>query len=125
MPIGASLFPIGVPVEPGDLLVLDPESPGQLRPAASIADRTIVGVAAADPVEIDGSLQVAVVGTGYAVVKVDAGYGEVRAGDLLISSPTPAHAMLAVDPIPGVILGKALEPLEQGMGTIRVLVNIR
>lgn len=62
---------------------------------------------------------------GRVPVKVDAGYGSVRPGDLLTPSPTPGHAMRADDPRPGTVIGKALEGLEGGTGTIRVLVMLR
>jgi len=58
-------------------------------------------------------------------VRVDAGFGPILAGDLLVSSPTPGAAMLATDPDPGTILGKALEAFDTGVGTIRVLVMLR
>ena len=57
--------------------------------------------------------------------KVDAGWGSIRPGDLLQSSPTPGHAMRTDDPTVGGVLGKALEPLDAGTGTIRVLVTLR
>ncbi|MCP3982718.1 MAG: hypothetical protein GY716_25790 [bacterium] len=57
--------------------------------------------------------------------KVDAGYGAIRVGDLLTSSATPGHAMRADDPRPGTIIGKALEPLDTGTGTVKVLVMLR
>ena len=63
--------------------------------------------------------------TGTVDVKVDAGYGAIRIGDLLMSSPTPGHAMLAYDPTAGTILGKALGNLEAGSGQIRMLVMLR
>ena len=63
--------------------------------------------------------------TGTVDVKVDAGYGAIAVGDLLTTSPTAGHAMRADDPIPGTILGKALEPLDSGTGTVRVLVMLR
>jgi hypothetical protein len=57
--------------------------------------------------------------------KVDAGYGAIWPGDLLVTSPTPGHAMRTDAPLPGTMLGKALEPLVDGTGTIRVLVMLR
>ena len=56
---------------------------------------------------------------------VDAAYGAVWPGDLLVTSPTPGHAMRADTPLPGTTLGKALESLEEGVGTIKVLVMLR
>ncbi len=63
--------------------------------------------------------------TGTVDVKVDAGYGSIRPGDLLVSSPTPGHAMVATDPTPGTVLGKALGAQETGTGTVRMLIMLR
>jgi len=61
--------------------------------------------------------------TGTIPCRVDAGYGEIRPGDLLTASPTPGHAMRAPeDAAPGSVIGKALAPLAAGSGTIRVMV---
>ena len=58
-------------------------------------------------------------------VRVDAGYGAIRPGDLLVSSSTPGHAMRATHPTPGTIIGKAMSSLESGTGTIPVLVTLQ
>jgi len=63
--------------------------------------------------------------TGTVDVKVDAGFGSIRAGDLLTASPTPGHAMRADEAVPGTILGKALAPLDAGTGRVRMLVMLR
>ena len=62
---------------------------------------------------------------GRVPVKVDAGYGAIRPGDLLVSSPTPGHAMRAVDPRAGTVIGKAPQSLESGTGCILMLVLLR
>lgn len=58
-------------------------------------------------------------------VKVDASYGAIRPGDLLVSSPTPGHAMRADDPGAGTVVGKALDGLDAGTGTIAVMVTLQ
>lgn len=63
--------------------------------------------------------------SGTVPCKVDAGYGAIRPGDLLTTSPTPGHAQRADEALPGTIVGKALESLESGTGTIRVLIMMR
>lgn len=118
-------FPVSEPVERGDLLVLDLDHPGKLRRADTAADPHLLGIAAADAVEIEGQLQVVMVDSLYAVVKVDAGYGAILAGDLLTCSPTAGHAMIALDPLPGSVIGKAAEPLPSGRGLIKVFVMPR
>ncbi|MEL6342468.1 MAG: hypothetical protein AAFV53_05005 [Myxococcota bacterium] len=57
--------------------------------------------------------------------KVDAQYGSVRPGDLLVSSPTPGHAMRAPaeGAVLGAVIGKALEPLAKGCGLIAIFVT--
>jgi predicted N-acetyltransferase YhbS len=64
-------------------------------------------------------------GQGIARLRVDASFGAVRIGDLLTSSPTPGHAMLARAPLPGTVIAKALEPLERDAGVIRVMIMPR
>lgn len=48
-------------------------------------------------------------------------------GDLLVTSSTPGHAMRGSrrKRMLGAVLGKALEPLEKGTGTIGVLVVLQ
>lgn len=59
------------------------------------------------------------------VCKVDAAYGGIEVGNLLVASPTAGHAMRSDNPLPGTVIGKALEPLAAGTGLIRVLVMLR
>ncbi|MCP3995156.1 MAG: hypothetical protein GY722_08835 [bacterium] len=63
--------------------------------------------------------------SGTVDVKADAGFGAIQVGDLLTTSPTSGHAMRSDDPAPGTILGKALESLNSGTGSIRMLVMLR
>jgi hypothetical protein len=121
------LLPISSTVEVGDLLTLDPNRPATLRVATTMADPGVVGVAARSSTPGDGGTRTAAVHCfGLAVIKADAGYGAIRAGDLLTSSATPGHAMLARTAQPaGTIIGKALEPLDVGTGTIHVLLMAR
>jgi hypothetical protein len=118
---GHTRLPVSEPVTAGDVLALDPDSPGVLHRAASIADSSVVGVV----VEPGDDSEAVVATFGVVSLNADAGYGSIRAGDLLVSSSTPGHAMRALELLPGTLLGKALEPLETGTGTIRVLVTLR
>ncbi len=71
--------------------------------------------------------------SGRVKVKVDATFGPVAAGDLLVTSPNPGYAMrstpievgLTVIHRPGTLLGKALEPLREGQGEILVLLTLQ
>jgi hypothetical protein len=127
----ASLLEVSEAVEPGDVLAIDPEHPGLMRRASTAEDPTVVGVVAASPGVVLGSSdrgadsEAAVAFAGVTRCKVDADYGPVYPGDLLVTSPTPGHAMRADVPRPGTVIGKALEELPTGSGVIRVLVMLR
>jgi len=117
-------------IEPGEVVALDPET-GLLVAAAASGDARVVGVAVDEAGVILGgtnesdATRARVVFSGVTRCRVDAGYGVVMPGDLLTASATPGHAMRASDPMPGSVVAKALEPLEQGQGTIRALVMLR
>jgi hypothetical protein len=49
----------------------------------------------------------------------------VAAAHLLVSSRTPGHAMAASNARAGSVLGKALQRLDAGTGTLRVLLSLR
>lgn len=62
----------------------------------------------------------------FKMIKVDASFGEIHPGDLLVSSPNPGYAMRAMDDAPnGAIIGKALDSLGYGAGAMPVLVQSR
>jgi len=67
----------------------------------------------------------AVTYAGTVACKVDASYSPIAIGDLLVTSPTVGHAMKSDYPEPGTVIGKALEPLDTGSGSIRILVMMR
>jgi hypothetical protein len=69
--------------------------------------------------------EVPVAVVGIVPCKVSAENGAIGAGDLLVTSNTPGHAMRDDDPKQGTVLGKALEPLSSGTGVIKVLVTLQ
>lgn len=79
-----------------------------------------------DPTSIPdgGELFMVTLGS-YAHCKVDATEAPIEVGDLLTSSSNLGHAKKATEPKIGAIIGKALEPLEEGTGYIAVFVNIQ
>ncbi len=113
------------PAEPGTVVAFDATA-GSYEPATDRSAPTVVGIAVAPPAddaEPEGRLPVAV--AGIVPCRVDASYGPVRPGDLLVASPTPGTAMATADPMPGTVVAKALEGLDTGTGTIRVLIMLR
>jgi len=61
----------------------------------------------------------------FKAIKVDASYGPIQPGDLLVSSPNPGCAMKAVEPKIGTVIGKALAGLDAGTGVIAVLITLQ
>jgi hypothetical protein len=70
-------------------------------------------------------LPVAIVGV--VPTKVSTENGAVQVGDLLTTSGTPGFAMRCTDRLKciGAIVGKAMEPLRDQKGVIKVLVTLR
>jgi hypothetical protein len=98
------------------------ESPGRF---VSRAEAEFLAVArGADPGIAPGAYLGVVTLGAFKAIRVDASYGSILPGDLLVSSPTPGHAMRAADPAPGTIIGKALGSLEEGQGSIPVLITL-
>jgi hypothetical protein len=72
-----------------------------------------------------GHVPVALTGRVWALV--DAATSPVTAGDMLTTSDTPGHLMVAADHarVPGAVVGKAMTSLAQGQrGYVLVLVNL-
>ncbi|MCP3917206.1 MAG: VCBS repeat-containing protein [bacterium] len=57
--------------------------------------------------------------------KVTSENGAIRAGDLLVTSSTPGHAMVDNNPPIGTVVGKALESFSGANGSIKVLVTLQ
>jgi hypothetical protein len=111
-------------VAAGDVLTLDVS--GAVRRTSTAGDVTVVGIAVGSPVAgEDGAPKVPFAVAGIVSCRVDASHGAIMPGDLLVSSPTPGHAMRSDAPRPGTIVGKAMEALASGTGTVRVLVTLR
>ncbi len=119
---------------PGSVMVMD--DGGGLTVSTSAYDTKVAGVVSGagdfrpgllldQAGEQAGRVPIALVGK--VCVFVDANFGAVCVGDLLTTSPVPGHAMKASDPARafGAVLGKAMQPLPEGRGLIRVLVSLQ
>lgn len=71
-----------------------------------------------------GYLTVVTLGA-FATLKVDASFGVIAPGDLLVASPNPGYAMRSAAPAAGTIVAKALGELNSGTGTIAVIVTLQ
>lgn len=121
----AERFQTSEPVEPGDVVVFDHER-GAVKLCDEEGDGRVVGIASGEPGFILGleEADMPIALCGRVPCKVDAGFGPIRAGDLLMTSTTRGHAQRVLDATKtaGKILGKALAPLLEGKGEIPVLV---
>jgi hypothetical protein len=117
-------LPVAETVEAGDVVAMDPADGGSVRPARMAGDRMVVGIAVSAVTDTGNSVPVA--WAGVVACRVDAASGAIAAGDFLVASNTPGHAMRApAVAAPGTIVAKALEAWSAGTGTIRVLVMTR
>jgi hypothetical protein len=124
-------------IEPGMVVAIDPQQPGQLRIADKAYDRTVAGCVSGangvnpgltmqqDGTVADEAFPVALSGRVYCWA--DASHGPIQPGDLLTTSDTPGHAMKVTDYAmgQGAILGKAMSSLDEGKGLVLVLVTLQ
>jgi hypothetical protein len=118
------------PLEAGSVVVIDSTATNRVTASRTAYDRSVAGAISPRPGLIlgeSGPGKVLVAQSGRVRVKVDAKYGAVKPGDLLVTSPTKGHAMRAPakKARPGTVIGKALEPLASGQGEILVLITLQ
>ena len=126
----AEILPAAGGLEPKDVLVIGPD--GRLRRSENSFAANVAGVYSTNPGfvggdddnnDFTGKAILAVLGV--VPVKASAENGPIRPGMLLVTADTPSHAMYAgVNPPVGTVIGKALESLDNGTGTIRMLVML-
>jgi hypothetical protein len=133
----AEKFPTTETLEPGTVVEIDPDNPGQLRKAQGAYNKRVAGVVAgANGLSkgiILGNLEgsenhTPVAMSGRVWVYADATHEAIEPGDLLTTSDMPGHAMKASDPTRahGAVIGKAMTRLEKGKtGMVLVLVNLQ
>jgi hypothetical protein len=121
-------------VEPGDVVEIDPDNPGKFRKAREALSTRVAGVISTAPGVVLGNQRAEsndarpiLALAGRVPVKVTAKYGAIAVGDLLVSSPIPGYAMKCPEKSQciGAVIGKALEPLAEGVGMIEVQVMLR
>jgi hypothetical protein len=133
----AEKFPTTETLEPGTVVEIDPDNPGQLRKARGAYNTRVAGVVAgANGLSkgiVLGNLEgsenhTPIAMSGRVWVYADATHEAIEPGDLLTTSDTPGHAMKASDPTRahGTVIGKAMTRLEKGKtGMVLVLVNLQ
>lgn len=132
----AEWVPAGTSMSAGTVVVLDAGHSNQVVASSRSYDTRVAGVVSAKPGVIlgeGGAGKVMVATTGRVRVKVDATNAPIRVGDLLVTSDKEGIAMrsqpldLGGTPIhrPGTLIGKALEPLDKGVGEILMLLSLQ
>lgn len=122
-------------LQPGTVVVLDPDRDNRVMTSSRAYDTTVAGVVSAQPGLTLGETAAereAIATMGRVRVRVDATAAPIAIGDLLVTSDRPGYAMKST-PIdvagralhrPGTIIGKALQPLAGGAGEILVLLSM-
>jgi hypothetical protein len=122
--------------EAGDLLAIDRNGTRRMALAQEPYSHLVAGIYSTKPgllgtthtmfdPELEQEVPLAVVGV--VPCKVSAENGSIQPGDLLVTSSTPGFAMKGTNKkrMLGAVVGKALEPLPSGKGTILVLVTLQ
>jgi hypothetical protein len=123
-------------ISEGSVVVIDPDSPGKLKPSSEAYDKRVAGIVSGarglspgislrEEAILEGGQNVALSGRVY--VLADASSDAIIPGDLLTTSNTPGHAMKASDHTraQGAILGKAMSGLREAKGLVLVLVTLQ
>lgn len=113
--------------EKGDVVLISYNDKADIIRSSVRFDARVAGVVSEDPSIYMGSgdnkspLALA----GVVKCKATTENGRIKRGDLLVSSSLPGHAMRAApgQVKPGMLIGKAMQPLKDGTGKIYILVN--
>jgi hypothetical protein len=122
--------------EPGDLMAIDRNGNRSLTLTSEPYSTDVAGIFStkpgvlASPYPVDDArvrAEVPLAVVGIVPCKVTTENGPIQAGDLLVTSSTPGHAMKGTDRnrMLGALVGKALEPLSGEKGVIQVLVTLQ
>lgn len=122
---------VSEPVEPGDVLAIDPHVPGAYRKSRDLCSSLVVGAVSSGPGLVLGAHmptgeQALLALAGIVPVKVTDEGGDIEPGDLLVSSSTPGYAMRWTEDVGCLcncsVVGKALESSSGAAGTVLVLL---
>ena len=134
----AERIDVSEPVEPGDVVEIDPNNPGRFRKSREPYSTRVAGIISTAPAITLGNRfdpkkdewtdsRPLLALAGRVSVKVSAENGSIQVGDLLTTSSKPGYAMRCGNYTRclGAVIGKALEPLQEDIGTIMVQVMLR
>ena len=122
--------------EPGDVLVIDPDSEGNFLKSSAPYSSAVTGIYSTKP-GVVGRRQltarthmkeeVPMAMTGIVPTKVSAENGSIKPGDLLVTSSKRGYAMKGTDrtQMLGAVIGKAIGHLDSGTGVIEAVVTLQ
>jgi len=120
--------------EPGDVLVIDPSSPGKFFKSTEPYSTMVTGVYSTKPGTVGrrqltpkSEDEVPMAMIGIVPVKVTTENGSIHPGDLLVTSSKPGYAMKGTDRsrMFGAVIGKAVGILSQEIGVIEMVVALQ
>lgn len=120
--------------EPGDVLVLDSDTNGNVEKSSEPYSTMVAGIYATKPGVIgrrqslaDNANDIPMAMMGIVPTKVTAENGRIKQGDLLVTSSQSGYAMKGTDRsrMLGAVIGKAMGSLDSGTGVIEVLVTLQ
>ena len=122
--------------EPGDVIVIDPDSPGKFLKSNQPYSTAVTGVYSTKPGVVGrrqttdpktASSEIPMAMVGVVPIKLSAENGPIQPGDLLVSSSTVGYAMKGTDRsrMLGAVVGKALGRLDSGMGVIEAAITLQ
>ncbi len=127
----AEWVPTSTPLTSATVVMINPTEINHVLPSDKEYNTLVAGVVSEQPgisLGVPGEGKAQIAHTGRVKVKVDTNYGGIAIGDLLVTSPIEGHAMKADNSKlrPGMLLGKALQPLAEGQqGEILVLLTLQ
>jgi hypothetical protein len=119
---------------PGDVLVIDPNTPGKFLKSAEPYSTSVTGVYSTKPgtvgrrqTTVKSPEEIPMAMVGIVPAKVSAENGPIRPGDLLVTGSAFGYAMKGTDRsrMLGAVIGKALGTLDSGTGVIEVVVTLQ
>jgi hypothetical protein len=119
---------------PGDVLVIDPASPGKFLKSDEPYSTLVTGVYSTDPGVVGrrqktpkSADEVPMAMIGIVPTRVSAENGAIHPGDLLVTASTMGYAMKGTDRsrMLGAVIGKALSNLDSGTGVIEAAITLQ
>ncbi|MFH1092872.1 MAG: hypothetical protein V1739_01800 [Candidatus Omnitrophota bacterium] len=113
--------------EAGDVVLISDDEKTDVIKSSVRFDSRVAGVISEDPKIYMGSekQKIPLALAGVVMCKATTENGSIKRGDLLVTSSLPGHAMKASgqEVKPGMLIGKAMQPLKESTGKIYILVN--